>query len=734
MNTGFLEANNITSLITTVRNNVKQEINYDITQEPKYINVLKKLVKTIHKANINKNVSTQYMNDLVVTKCVPFLVNQIEKSNKDYSKLPRGNVYGDLPLNSSFRPEATRTKDAGLEKANSLPKRDQTDFSNLVLGNDGGMSLNEANTPDNFRNLEPPPRQMPQLSNNSQGRMDIPGGNPNIQMDIANLPAPMPNSSDFDNMPIVSRANDRETQNFVENLPGISSKDIDENIDFAKRLEEMQRERDYSTPQIKKEEENVLKEREIKIEQNNDQFFQKLAENNKVETPSSNERDETLALMNSTNLNRNYMETDVSNYTLDDSAYSAYENNRIQLGPQNASQARDLSSNFENNIRDQNQNVDSREEVNSGISDIVEKKDNEFKKDFSKDYVEQTFLPTNYQFERRKRKIVCLDISDNLANLTIDGSNTKKVVENISDTYWGRFRVHLQDDFIVDKTSDVFIESIIINNPAQASRFSNLYIVVDIEEFNIKTATNNNHMIDKFVLPNENTDSAGSTKIMKYHLKSNYVATVNPTTLSSLTFNLTNEDGESVQSDFTSSGKTLSANLVVGTSAGGNIGLAASAGASTFNILDAVYNSSQQFVGNVLATVTIADDTAGNIQFMRGTNVHLINGETLFFPSSRTTLLVNEAANGGALVDETELTLDSDPRTIFSVGDTVYLGTGAVIGRVSATSADTITFEKGVTQYIPNGAALYTSNPLPRVFASNEKSNRIILELVIMSR
>ena len=47
---------------------------------------------------------------------------------------------------------------------------------------------------------------------------------------------------------------------------------------------------------------------------------------------------------------------------------------------------------------------------------------------------------------------------------------------------------------------------------------------------------------------------------------------------------------------------------------------------------------------------------------------------------------------------------------------------------------NSITFEEGVTQYIPNGAAMYTSNPLPRVFASNDKSNRIILELVIMAR
>ena len=221
---------------------------------------------------------------------------------------------------------------------------------------------------------------------------------------------------------------------------------------------------------------------------------------------------------------------------------------------------------------------------------------------------------------------------------------------------------------------------------------------------------------------------------MKYHLKSNYVATVNPTKLSALTFNITNEDGDAVNNEFTTSGKSLSASFVIGTSAASNISIGASADAFTFNILDAVYSSSHQFIGNVLASVTIADDTAGNLTFMKKTNVHLTSGEPLYLPSSRTSLLVNEGANGGALVGETELTLDSDPRTLFSVGDKVYLGTGAIIGKVSSLSANSITFEEGVTQYIPNGAAMYTSNPLPRVFASNDKSNRIILELVIMAR
>ena len=301
-----------------------------------------------------------------------------------------------------------------------------------------------------------------------------------------------------------------------------------------------------------------------------------------------------------------------------------------------------------------------------------------------------------------------------------------KVVTNISNPYWGRFRVSLQDDLIVDKVSDVFIESIIINNPAQATPNSNLYIVMDIEDFNIKTLSNNGGMMDKFVLPNENTESVGSAKIMKYHLKSNYVATVNPTKLSSLTFNITNEDGDSVENVYSTSSKTLEADYNAGTTGDINI---SNSDANTFRIFDAVYNSSHQFVGNIKASNTENSD----IQFMKSTNVHLTSGETLFFPSSRTNNYVTANSASG----DTSITVDGDPNDDFNVGDKVYLGTGVVLGKIASMKADhpeAITFESAITRFVPTGAALYTSNPLPRVFASNDKSNRIILELVIMAR
>lgn len=776
MSSAFLESNNITSLINTVRTNVNQEINFDITSEPKYINVLKKLVKTIHKANIDKPVSTEYMNDLVVNKCVPFLVNQVKKNRNNSNSKKSNNVFGNLPLQTSDRPMATRLNDTGISKQNGIPGMDaSSDFSGLTLA--GELPLNNpysnnqnqgfdlpprqmpnlTNMPEQTKmNLEPPRREMPRMPQNQNQNQNMslelppremprmPQGN--MQMDIANLPTP----NNFDQNPVPSPNNNLADNN----LAGVNSKSVDENIDFAKRLEQMQKEREYDNgaadqidefnkqnTQINMAGQEALQQRESVQTENKNEFFRKLADKNVEETPESRARNAELYDMNNSNLQKNYM--DDGGLDIDESMYTAYDSNIIQLGDRNASQADNQIKNLENNIRDSTRLVNGGE--NAGISEMIKSREQEVSKDNSKEYIDNTFLSTNFQYERRKRKIVCLDISDNLLDLA-NGSDsdgdalTKSSIVNISNTFWGRFRVHLAETLVIDKLSDVFIESIIVNNPAQANRFSNLYMVIDIEEFNIKTATNNARMMDKFVLPNENTDSAGSTKIMKYHLKSNYVATVNPTTLSSLTFNITNEDGDSVQSQFTDSARNNVNSLNVGTNTFIEVDNTA---ANIFNVLDAVYNSSQQFVGNV-ATSNDANggdrdltdiNTLNRITLTRPTNVHLYSGESLFFPSSRTTLTVNEGANNGMLVGDTTLTVaGGDATTIFNLGDSVYLGTGVIIGKIARIGATSIVFEQGVTQFIPNGASLYNANPLPRVFASNEKSNRIILELVIMSR
>ena len=96
-----------------------------------------------------------------------------------------------------------------------------------------------------------------------------------------------------------------------------------------------------------------------------------------------------------------------------------------------------------------------------------------------------------------------------------------------------------------------------INNPCKADNYSSLYKVLDISELNVKTTTNNVFMKDKFVLPNENTAATGTNKIMKYHLKSNYICTVNPQKISSLTFKLTDENNDGVGVSLTESGSLV---------------------------------------------------------------------------------------------------------------------------------------------------------------------------------
>jgi len=721
MSSSFLTADNITYLINTVRGDVSDQINYDITNEKKYVNILKKLVKTIHNANLNKPTSKEAMNNLVVTKCVPFLIKQINKTQPNNQMVTNDSIIGNLPLTTGSRPTATRTNDYAQEQ--KIPQ--MTDFSNLQLGSQG-IQTNQQSYPQ--QNM----------------RMDIKSEptnrGPPAPISTSITQQPKPETPNFSELPF-----DNQQSNMiqpVQNMAGVNTKDIDDNIDFAKKLEEMQREREYANNnqakdqfqnrqnQLDSQNNSALSNKQDEDNQTQSEFFKKLERENQqpVQTQA---RDQELENMNLSKLNSNYMDSDVSldgrlgtsSMLIDDSTYEQYSANSLQLGDNNSSTAENLVSNFRNSIENTSRKV---EFDDTNQRELIRKE-----KDATKDYMEQTLLSTNYSFERSKRRILSLDISDGLQSFT-DGT---KAIDNLSNNYWGKFRVNLQEEFIIDKINDIFVESIIINNPAQASPTSNLYMVLDIDEFNIKTMSNNTFMSDKFVLPNENTTASGTSKIMKYHLKSNYVATINPTKLTALTFNITNEDGYSVESSYTDSSVNVGTTTysLGKVSAESDITTTTQNGDGVFAILDAVYNSSKEFVGNIFAT-TSNSNTA--IKLTKANLTPLFSHESLFFPASRTAFTF---APGGTNVysdGDTTLTVSADPSASFRTGSKVYLGTGILVGTIDSinTGTPSITFEKAIKTVIPNGARLYDANPLPRVFGSNNKSNRIILELVFISR
>ena len=373
--------------------------------------------------------------------------------------------------------------------------------------------------------------------------------------------------------------------------------------------------------------------------------------------------------------------------------------------------------------------------IDNNIDNLIEKQNTKDTQENIENLFDNTLLSTNYRFNRFKKKIVCIDISNYLPDIDsntttnydvdppVTTTSSTKAIDNLSGDYWGNFRVNLREPLILDKITDVYLESIIINNPAQANNYSNLNFAIDIAEFNIKTNTNNTYMFDKFVIPNENTAASGTNKIMKYHLKSNYIASVNPTKLTSLTFNITNEDGETVNANY-----TLFTNVDSNIAVNHTSTIAITTGdESKIDAGDSVFNIKYEFIG------IVTTKASNNFTIGAGTSILINANDPIYKSSFKTTTVVN---NGSHIVrGSTEIATDGgDATSNFSKGSKVYMGNGAFVGKVTDVTANKITIGDGTQVYLTDNDILYNGNPLATVFASNSKSNRISMEFVLIGR
>ena len=252
-----MDSKNFNYLINFVRQDVQQKTSYDILQNKKYVNLFKKLIQTIHTKNVNKNVTTEYLNNVVIDKCVPFIVNQV---NNDQQKDLTFNI-STPQINTLDRPKSTRI--IRNKKNNSNGNQGQNmDFSNLTLDN----------------GPQPMPNQMPNMMSNQMPNM---------------MSNQMPNN-DFQALhnrqenPFID---DSRSSNFirpVDNVIGESSRG-GEKIDFMKRMQEMENERNYNkqaedTNNFNREVEKAQNIQERKLQdinennvRNDNEFFKKLS-------------------------------------------------------------------------------------------------------------------------------------------------------------------------------------------------------------------------------------------------------------------------------------------------------------------------------------------------------------------------------------------------------------------------------------------------------------------------
>lgn len=113
-----------------------------------------------------------------------------------------------------------------------------------------------------------------------------------------------------------------------------------------------------------------------------------------------------------------------------------------------------------------------------------------------------------------------------LININLDSSVTSK-------------KYDLQEPIIIDRLSDIYLDSFISNNITQSDSSHNI-LILGVKEFNIKAVSSDPKYNNKIIIPNTNSSAASvNTTIAHRATKFNFVANINPIKLTSLEISLT---------------------------------------------------------------------------------------------------------------------------------------------------------------------------------------------------
>ena len=142
--------------------------------------------------------------------------------------------------------------------------------------------------------------------------------------------------------------------------------------------------------------------------------------------------------------------------------------------------------------------------------------------------MEQTnfYENTQYSFERTERKTLILDykIGTTITNISLP----------------------LYEPLIIDKLSDVYLDSFTTFRALANTNIEKSAFVINIDEFNINSNSNQysdgttvtTNTFNKLIIPNEAGSHGDLTHVHKAK-KMNYICTMNPTKLSTLTIKIT---------------------------------------------------------------------------------------------------------------------------------------------------------------------------------------------------
>ena len=158
---------------------------------------------------------------------------------------------------------------------------------------------------------------------------------------------------------------------------------------------------------------------------------------------------------------------------------------------------------------------------------------------------------SGYQFERRERKTLLLDIVN---DTSAKGGSSTSLSGNDQ-----LFAVELHEPLRIDKLSDIYLDSFTTFNAKNNRTSPNIAFVLGIDQFNINSnSTKDSKLFNKIIIPNDATSNS-EARVHKGK-KMNYICSINPETLTTISGSITDLAGSE---SFASNGRFIAEFVII---------------------------------------------------------------------------------------------------------------------------------------------------------------------------
>lgn len=397
----FLKKDNIKNIYNQINNKVQSRVSLNIDTDKKYKKIVKQLALRIINSNDNYKKTIIDLNKIAISKISDYIVNSINKNHNENGSLNVSNKQQNItPMNND---------NYGILSYNDEPTMSIDDLYNNTILTNGMDSINDTTDLDFKNKLE---------------EIEKARGYDNFIKNSNDFRKELKNAENLQKNTLKKLHSKRTNNEFLQNL------DTYENIEDDKLL-------------VKKSNNNEDEEEED---------LDSIYKNDNTINNNLNKPNEFYFKSNDT---ENLLKT-------------------ITL------KQRDFSK--DNQIDDYDPNVNLKDLMPAVGENAI--------------FQPRLYENTQRGTERILNKILLID--------TGSGNHVNNNITNLGTNKWYKFRVDFDDTIILNKLTDVYLESFSIYGQTPSENC--MFFTLDIEEFNIQTYSNNNYLRNKFSFPN-NTKS-----------------------------------------------------------------------------------------------------------------------------------------------------------------------------------------------------------------------------------